>query len=158
MVAGKSLRLLKDKANNKSDKLLFKWLRGDATALGDFGNPAASSEYQLCVRDKPSGVDRVFLSVAIPSGAGWNAKTGGFKFKDSSAASDGAHIALLKEGVAGKAKIIVKAKGTALPMGDLGDLELPLTVQLSNGSACWEATFEHNLLANDGQVFKAKAE
>jgi len=158
VVSGKSLLLLKDKAVNRGDKMLFKWLRGDATTLADFGDPTSTTGYQLCLRDKPSGLDRVFMSVAIPSGAAWETKNGGFKYKDSSAASDGAQVSLLKEGEAGRAKIIVKAKGAALPMGDLNDLSLPLTVQLSNGSVCWEATFENNLLVNDAQLLKAKSE
>ena len=156
--AGKGLLLLKDKASDNSDKLIWKLLKGEETLLADFDNPPGGTDYQLCVYDKTGGSDTVIMSLDIPGGGNWSAKSKGFKYKDKQAASDGVKIVLLKEGVAGKAKIIVKGKGAGLPMPDLSALDLPLTVQLSNGTECWESTFLSNVLKSDPEFFKAKAE
>ncbi len=156
--AGKGLLLLKDKANDKSDKLIWKWLKGAQTTLGDFANPPSGTDYLLCLYDQTGGVDTVLMSLEIPGGASWSAKGGGFKYTDKSAAADGVKVALLKEGAAGKAKIIVKGKGVALPMTDLSALDLPLLVQLSNGSTCWQSTFQGNVLKSSSELFKARAD
>ncbi len=156
--AGKGLLLLKDKANNKSDKLIWKLLKAEATTLADFANPTSGTEFELCVYDKTGGTDTIIMAMEIPGGPKWDAKPTGFKYKDNSGADDGVKTILLKEGIAGKAKIIAKAKGPELPIADLGALVLPLTVQLRNGTKCWESTFDTNVLRSDADFFKAKPE
>jgi hypothetical protein len=98
------------------------------------------------------------MSLEIPSGADWSTKSFGFKYRDKAAASDGVKVAVLKAGDAGKAKIIVKGKGVHLPMPDLSALDLPVLVQLSNGTTCWESTFDSNVAKNEPDFFKAKSE
>ncbi len=156
--AGKGLLLLKDKATDKSDKLIWKLLKGEETTLGDFGNPVATTDYLLCVYDQTGAQDTIIMSLEIPSGADWQSKTTGFKYKDKSTTPDGVKVIVAKAGDAGKAKIIVKGKGVNLPMTDLTALDLPLTVQLSNGTQCWESSFQSNVLKSDPENFKAKAE
>ena len=160
-VAGKGLLLLKDGTPSSKDKLIWKWLKGEATQASlDFGDPTAATDYLLCIYDKPSGMDRAILSDDIPAGSGWQSFGAGFKFKDKSKSPSPAGIAvvLLKEGEAGKAKIIVKGRGANLGMPDLTDLHPPLTVQLSQGATCWQATFGSNVLKSDARQFKAKAD
>jgi len=41
---------------------------------------------------------------------------------------------------------------------DLTALDLPVTVQMTNGMTCWEATYQSNVILNDPDRFKAKAE
>ncbi len=157
-VAGKGLLLLKDKDSDKSDKLVWKWIKGAATAVGDFGTPTVATDYLLCVYDKTGGEDTVLISMDIPSGADWDGKATGFKYNDKTASSDGVKNAILKAGAEGKAKIIVKGKGVSLPMPDLSALDLPLTVQLSNGTTCWESVYDGNVSKNEPDFFKAKPE
>ncbi len=156
--AGKGLLLLKDKASDTSDKLVWKWIKGAETTIPDFANPVSGTDFLLCVYDKTGGQDTVLMSMDIPGGAGWTAKTTGYKYKDKSAASDGIKNAILKAGAAGKAKIIVKGKGEGLPMPDLSALDLPITVQLSNGTKCWESVYDTNVSKNEPDFFKAKPE
>jgi len=156
--AGKGLLLLKDSAEDSGDKLIWKWLKGQATDLADFGTPA-TEDYSLCVYDQSGGGDSVVMSLLIPAGSNrWSAKPTGHKYVDKFLGHDGAKVILLKEGSDGKAKIIVKGKGGNLPMPALGSLVPPLTVQLSNDSTCWESSFGSTILSNEPGLFKAKAD
>ncbi len=156
--ARKGLLLLKDKSPDNGDKLVWKLLKGEATTLADFADPSASTEFELCVYDKTGGTDTVIMAMKIPGGPKWEAKTTGFKYKDKNGQDGGVKTMLLKEGGAGKAKIIAKAKGPNLPTADLSAIVLPLTVQLSNGTKCWESIFDTNVLRSEADFFKAKSE
>ncbi len=158
LLAGKGLLLLKDRTANQKDQLVWKFLKGDATSLGDFGDPTLATDYLVCVYDKTGGEDTLLMSMDIPSGGGWQTKTSGYKYKQKLGAPDGVRNVLLKTGTAGRSKIIVKGKGIYLPMTDLASLAFPLSVQLSNGSQCWEATFGGNVSKNTAEFFKAKAD
>jgi hypothetical protein len=89
--------------------------------------------------------------------------TAGFKYKDASGtgAPGGAQKALLKSGAAGKSKVLVKGKGTALPDTLVPALPLPVKAQLVNdeSSVCYEAVYNApQVLKNDAKQFKAKQE
>jgi len=155
---GKGLLLLKDKANDKRDKVIWKWLKGEETVPADFADPDQGTDYLLCVYDQSGGDDNVVMSLQIPGGAAWQAKSSGFKYRDKSTLPDGVKIVVLKQGDEGKAKIVLKGKGALLPMPDLGALVPPLTVQLGNGSTCWESTFGTEIQKNEPDFFKAKAD
>jgi len=155
--AGKSLLLLKNNTTDDSkDKLVWKWLKGAATALGEFGDPTSTNNYNLCLYAGTSSA-----SVKIPAGASWQtAGVTGYKFKDPSGTPDGAQKGLLKSGAAGKAKSLVKGKGANLPDSLVPMLPLPVTVQLisDENSACFEAVYIlGNVKKNDAKQFKAKA-
>ena len=151
--AGKSLLLLKNDSDDARDKLAWKWLKGAATVIGDLGNPASTTNYTLCV-----SAGTAAASIALPSGPGWQAVgTTGFRFKDSS----GTPKALLKSGSGGKAKALVKGKGTNLPDTLVPMLPLPVTVQLVNdkNSTCFGAVYDSgDVKKNDAKQFKAKAQ
>lgn len=154
----KGLLLLKDKFGGRKDKLIWKLLQGEATSTADFGNPPAGTDHLLCVYDRTGGDDTVVMSMLIPGGSAWQAKSNGFKYNDKNAAASGVRAALFKAGVDGKAKIIIKGKGLALPMTELDELDPPLTVQLGNDTTCWEATFDNNVLTSNPELFKAKSD
>jgi hypothetical protein len=74
---------------------------------------------------------------------------------------DGAQKALLKTGDAGRAKALVKAKGTNVPDTLAPELPLPVTTQLINdeNGTCFEAVFGMpHVIKNDLRQFKAKAQ
>jgi cysteine-rich repeat protein len=152
-VPGRALVDLRDEASDRSDALLWRWLRG-TTTKDMFGDPTASTAYALCVHD---AVDGNLMSLVVPPGPRWRATAGGFSYTDGSLVSDGVRRIVLKEG-SGGARIIVRGKGPGLDMTDLTDLDLPLTVQLTNGSACWEASYQSNLILTGPDRFKAKAD
>ena len=97
----------------------------------------------------------------IRRSAKWTASgTTGFRYSDSTAAGDGVFKALLKGGSAGKAKALVKAKGSGLPDGLLPVPALPIVIQLANSDtdACFATSFDTaNVTKNTGSQFKAKA-
>ena len=157
--AQKSLLLLKQKGGTK-DKLVWKWTKGQATALGDLADPTASASYALCIY--AGTANALIADAAIPSGSGWStAGSKGYRFSSLTGTPDGVQKTILKSGANGKAKALVKGKGANLPDPALGNLPLPVTAQLVNGQTgvCLEGVFEAgDVLKNDSAQFKAKAQ
>jgi len=161
--SGKALIILKDMEPNTKDRLIWKWLKGQATTKAEFGDPLTTDTYALCIYDG-SGL---ILSAAAPAGglcarskACWAEQRSGYRYKDADLTPDGLLVVKLKEGLTdGKAKIIVKGKGANLGMPSLPDLTLPLTVQLQGShDECWEAKyFEVGAIKDQPDLFKAKA-
>jgi len=157
--AGKSMLLLQEEtADHSKDKLLWKWIKGQAIDIGELGDPTAATSYAFCVFD---GANKLIDQVELPAGDSLWSATGstGFKYSDASLAHDGAKSALVKSGGAGKAKSVLKGAGVNLPRPPLGmsTLTLPLTTQLINGSACLQATFDtSSVVKNTSDQFKAK--
>jgi hypothetical protein len=162
-VGGKAAVALIDQTLDQKDQLQWKWLNGAATTASEFGNPTATTAYDLCLYDG-SGLR---ASIAVPAGtfcAGkpcWAAKPTGFTYKDKTLAAGGLAQIALKAGIAGKAKIQVKGKGVNLPMPALATLTSPLTVELKAAAAatCWSARYAFPpAVKNDGVQFKDKAD
>jgi hypothetical protein len=150
--APKNRLLLKNDPNDKADKMVWKWLKGNETLL-NFGNPlgdpAGITEYQLCIYDSGGFV----LGGLTPAARGWvPIGSAGLKYKDGLAKM------ILKAGTVGKAKIIAKAKGHDVDMPASLGITPPVTVQLLNAQngQCWESVFSSPPIQNDGSQFKAK--
>lgn len=145
------------------ERLTWKWLRGSQTDPEDFGDPASgSTAYALCVYSGTA--NQLVMEVEVPpqgtcdGGPCWEQTGTGFKYKDTALANDGTKVILLKAGAAGKAKTIVKGKGSQLPVPTISSsgLPLPLTVQLQNQQPdCWSTTFPSATINNATQL-KAK--
>jgi hypothetical protein len=158
--AERSSLLLTDKSDDARDKLIWKWTKGQATDLADFGDPRASADYVLCLY---AGTTQALLTggaLAVPADATHWApvRDKGFAFSDPSAPA-GAQKVILKSSPTDRAKLIVKGKGTALgdPVIPIAPSELPLVVQLMNSETpvCWQSTFA--VADNRPGKFKAKA-
>jgi len=137
--------LIKDKGNDNGDLVVWKWIKGEETVLADFGDPENTQEYTLCVFD--NGTTK--LEATIPAGGTCGTApcwkpigTNGFKYINRARTPDGILKVLLKTGADGKAKVIVKGKGTDLPLGvGVLPMQLPVDVQLqATGGACWGTT------------------
>ncbi|MFN8544276.1 MAG: hypothetical protein U0807_08715 [Candidatus Binatia bacterium] len=160
---GKAKLQFKDKPNDKSDSMLWKWLRGEATTLGNLGDPLATTSYTLCVYDESSAHPALVFETNLPAAgtcAGnpcWTSTGVGYTYRDKDATPDGATGGLFKSGAAGDAKAQVKGKGINLNMPSL-PLPLPLRAQArSSGGTCFDTTFTSaGVQKNDGQQFKAK--
>lgn len=152
-VPGRALVQLTDKSPDEQDALVWRWIRG-TTLKPAFGLPTASTAYMLCVYDAADGS---LMTHLVPPGPAWRDTPNGFVYTDSSLSADGIRRIVLKGGT-GNAKILVKGKGAGLEMTDLTELDLPLTVQLTNGSTCWEATYQSNVILSEPDRFKAKAD
>ncbi len=157
--AGAARILVKDAAANAADRLQWKWLQGAATAPSDFGAPAASTSYALCVYD---GAARLVASLGAPA-AGvchgkpcWRATSKGFRYDDKDRTPDGIQRVDLKSGPAGKAQATVRAQGIHFTPPSLPISSLPVTVQLrSSAGRCWQSTHS-NVLVDSSTQFKAK--
>ena len=122
--------------------LIWKWIKGSATSKADFGSPLTATSYQLCVYN---GTPSLILSALAPAGgfcdpsnptkACWSEKTTGYNYKDKEFTPKGIQKLILREGlVPGKAKIILKGKGTLLDDPAIPLATSAVTVQLSAGS------------------------
>jgi hypothetical protein len=146
LAAGKSLLLLKDKADDAKDKLIWKWIKGAATALPDFGAPNAGSDYALCVYAGPGEALIAGGEAVLPAGSAWTAAgSAGWKYDAASGLPNGIAKAVLKSGDPGKSKALVKGKGADLPDPTLPILpgDFPVVVQLLNDETplCLESSF-----------------
>ncbi len=157
----KSLLLWKDKDDNAKDKLVWKWIKGQATNQPEYGDPTDSTDYALCIYAGTTAAYVVGVNVPA-SGTLWSALSDkGYKYKDGAGANDGVQTALVKGSDQPKSKALVKGKGAGLPDPTLGDLPAPITAQLINSttSVCWESQFDDgDILNNTADMLKAKAQ
>ena len=158
-VAGKSMLIVKNKSFNDKDKLIWKWLKGAATTTAEFADPTATADYALCIYGgtATSLVAQIHIP---PSSTKWQPiSTKGFKYKDVTLAADGTQKVILKSGVAGKSKALLKGRGANLPDPlDVGPLGTPVTAQLLNyqSGVCWEGNFT-TAKKNTTAIYKAKS-
>jgi len=157
-VARKASLILKDRFPNVRDALAWKWLKGTATTIADFGNPTTATDYELCVFDESGDSPSLALHADIPAGPGWSVTSRGFKYKDPDAVHDGVSGLVLKDGTDGSASITFKGKGVGLSMSTLPlHQDSTVIVQLLNANTCWEADYSTSTL-NEFNQFKAKSD
>jgi hypothetical protein len=164
VVPGKSTLQVTDKTPDIKDRLHWKWQKGAATAVADFGDPTTTTGYALCLYD---GNDTRIASATIPAGGTcnvksprpcWRASRSGFRYVDRDLTPSGVQQLTLRAGVSGKGQIGVKGRGLVLETPDLPISTLPIRVQLVNGlGECWEATYATTLRNQDDRL-KAKSD
>lgn len=148
-----------EQVGGSEDRLAWKWMRGDATVLGDFGDPTTTTDYEFCMY---AGSHSTLISSAtVPADeARWKALgKRGFLFVDHGATADGIERILLKHGKAGRSKVIVVGKGDGLPDPTL-PTQLPLRVQLVNTdtNTCFEDSYDGtDLLETDSNHMYVRA-
>ena len=161
-LSGKSLLKIKDRMPDSKDLIIWKWLKGAATTVGEFGDPTATDSYTLCLYD-----NNVFVtSFTAPAGGMcgtapcWSGDGDSFTYKDKLRDPQGVQKIALRAGSEGAARILFKGKGDNLPMPNLSSIAGPLEVQLINstGSVCWGATYSMPFQVNDGASFKDKSD
>jgi hypothetical protein len=118
----------------------------------------------MCVYDSTGKVTELALPGGGTCGGSpcWKAiGTSGYKYKDPAVGSDGVLAVIAKGGAAGKSKIILKAKGSSLPVPTLPlDASSGVVAQLFRDDVavpCWAAVFP-SALKNDTATFKAKVQ
>jgi hypothetical protein len=161
----KSFLLLKNKTPDKKDALVWKWIKGAATTIGDFGTPLTSTDYTICVFDQSANPQPLLMSTAPAGGTCsgkpcWKSTKSGFKYRDSKLLDpDGVSTIVLKAGAASSSKVLVRGKGANLGMPGL-PLTTPVVVQLKKSddpSVCWEAQYS-NPNKNFSEQFKSFAD
>jgi Trypsin/Bacterial pre-peptidase C-terminal domain len=154
--ARKSTASLKNNLLNSKDALRWNWSRGTAT-VGDFADPTASTSYEMCIFDRSGGVPALVYDQRVAAGSGWSASATGFRYRDTAGSAGGITSVKLRAGT-GNAKVQVKGKGADLSMPSLPfDQDTAVTVQVTNGAQCWEATFSSNS-KNQSDYFKASSD
>ncbi len=153
---------LRDRSPDAKDTLQWKWGKGAATTTADFGDPTATTRYDLCIYD---GTAVVVAGAAIPAGglcAGrlcWTATSTGFRYRQKALLPHGVSALDLRAGVDGKARVGVKGKGDPLAMPALPLTSLPLTVQLANDAGvCWSASYATDVRRNQSGSFDAASD
>jgi cysteine-rich repeat protein len=163
VVTGKGGLQLSNRTPDDKDRLQWKYLRGALTAKADFGSPTTTTDYRLCIYDETGGSPHLVASLAAPAGGDcsgrvcWRETSTGFKYLDKALTPDGIASILLKEGrVAGSTRILVKGRGSALPMPALPlDQDEDVLVQLkSSAGPCWEARYSAPAQKNRSDQFK----
>ena len=128
--------------NAKHRSMSWKWQKGQATTLADFGDPVHTDAYTLCMYEGPEGTPGTFFQATVPPGTGWQLTgTNGFKYTDKLGTAAGVTGISLKAGTAGKASIKVMGKGSQLQLLPSVKLTLPVTVQLRGHGECWGAEY-----------------
>lgn len=128
--------------NDNADKVIFVW-KGGPALVSNMGDPTQDTDYELCVYDD----DGVQMAMTVPAGAGWStlgspSDPKGYKYKDSSATSDGAKLVLVKGSNLDKGKAKFVGKGGNLPDDATMPFQFPVTAQLyASDGMCWEAQF-----------------
>lgn len=155
VVAGASSLSIRDEADDSRDRLKWKLAKGDATSAEDFGNPAQAHPLGVCLYDAADAL--VFHGRILPGGdcgtkpcwrpLGKPPGSKGYKLARKDGTPDGIQKVVLKPGVAGKTKILVKGGKEGLSGSPTGfsplPLALPARIQLQQPRGpCWEATFD----------------
>ncbi len=152
----KAQLLLKDKADDTKDLLVWKWLKGNL-AYGDIGAPGSVTGFTACIYSNGALVS--FGSV--PAVGPWTANTTSFKYKDKTGASSGfTQLQLKSNPTPGKGKIILKGKGLNLAMPSTAGLASPVRVELhrTDSTICWAANYSAPFIKQDAEQFKDKAD
>jgi len=146
-------------------KASFSWQKGSLD-IAELGAPTEDTAYALCVYEAGNAP---VAQLSVPGGGlcggndCWKAigrpgQAAGFRFEDSTGASDGVRRIQLKAHAAGKAKLSLQARGKTTPPAVLGDgLSAPVTAQLvSSEGACWGAVFDaDDVKRSDAERLKA---
>jgi cysteine-rich repeat protein len=156
----KSQLAIKNKTPDTKDQTQWKWSKGAITPKADFGDPTATTTYQLCIYADGA----LFSEASVPAGGMcgtkfcWKANAKGFQYKNKLGTPEGVTQLALKEGlVAGKAQIQVKGKGDNLDLPAVLSITQPVVVQLKNSNnVCWETIHCAPASKNDGVQFKDK--
>ncbi len=158
----KSLLLIKDAADDAKDKLVWRWNRGADLDIGDLAG--VPDGVTLCAYDESAAEPALLFRAHVPASPPWKTRATGFAYKAPSGGADGVTAAQVRAGTGGKARALVKGKGSALAGRPFGlpapALPLPLRVQLhGSGGLCLETRHDSaGVLKNDPArgVFKSR--
>jgi len=163
-IAGRTtMKYLTNAGDIGRNRLLWKWIYGDATTLAEFGDPRLTTPYAVCIYGSQGGVPQLVSSANLPAGGQcgtdscWEKLSErGYRYKDQAGDNDGIQKLTLTSGEYGKAKILVKGRGWQLQLPTFPLAQDPtVTVQVvSGGGLCWDASYTAPADSNDSRGFK----
>jgi uncharacterized delta-60 repeat protein len=162
----KSLLHLTTSTDPKKQALQWKYRYGAATTVAELGDPTATTDFDACLFHHPYASPWTLeWSAAIPAGGSckgkpcWKPKGSGFMYRDPTHGPDGIERLALRAGVAGKAAIDLKAKGTTLaaPNPPPSSSLTPLVLQLQRrDGGCWQSTLQDSRTSGNANIQKRK--
>ena len=164
--SNRAIIIINDKSNDNADNLTWRWIRGEATTLADFGDPLTDTDYELCIFDETGDVPSLVFSAEAPAGGTcrnndcWRATgSNGFRYQDLDRTPDGINTIVLRRGDEGKALVSVVGRGPNLTLPTLPmSQDSTVTAQLRNSNGvCWEEEYSTALRNTDTQ-FRAKGD
>ena len=156
---------MRDRTPDANDRLTWKWLDGQATSLADFGDPLASTSYQLCVYD---GAGNTVARASAPPGGMcdgrpcWRVRGTKVVYKSPERNPGGGRRSTvrltLRAGGDGKARIMAQGRGVHLDIDPL-PWSQPVTVQLKTSEGtCWEAAYSVPARRDEAGRFQDKSD
>jgi CSLREA domain-containing protein len=171
-VAGASRLTLKPELGRTPDLVKWRWARGQETASDDFGDPAATDDYQLCIFETTGSASQLMQGTAFPAGGtcgdgpcwtplGTPPGERGFRYENRDPLLGFAGSLLLRPGAEGRAQITARTR-TGGPSGTglffRLDADPPVKVQLQReDGTCWEAVYTTPLVSTDTR-FRARSD
>jgi glucose/arabinose dehydrogenase len=154
---------VREHPNPTRSRLAWRWPRGMATAVEDFGTPTVDTEYAFCAYD--SG-DNLIMENQVGAGGTcgtnpcWVQTAAGFRYRDRGGAQDGIRTITLRSGDDdGEPRIVVRGRGVGLDMPPGFPIAQPVRAQLVNSAGfCWEATYSDPPLDNGNGQFRDRAD
>jgi hypothetical protein len=154
---GKSLLTLRDRDDDAKDQLIWTWTKGEATAVSDFGDPQAATDYRFCLYDAAQPLIQLRLApggICARDKPCWKTDKSPYRYADSAGSASGITKLQMKAAEAGKASVQLRGKGVNLPDVTL-PLTTPLTAQLVNANGtCWSATYAGPASKSEPDFFK----
>lgn len=153
-----------DASTPADDALTWHWRRGAGSPLREL---AQSTVYALCVYDESTSPPTTLISapaqrVECPDSACWTSRRNGFSYRNPNGDNNGLTRIDLYARADGRAKIVVRGKGSFLNP-PTAPLLPPLRVQLqaidlgTNLQTCFEAAYTTpGVRTNDNGVFRAR--
>jgi cysteine-rich repeat protein len=144
------------------NQVQFKWGKGPAVPVTDFGDPSGGELLELCVYDQTAPNTYALVLSGSPSvsgGGAWTESSTGWKFKSTTGVPDGIRSVTLKGGtIPMQGRVQVKAmRGPSFgPLPLPGDPGVTAQFRTSLGT-CWGATFSMPTV-NTATEFKAKSD
>ncbi len=146
-----------------ADKLVWRWPRGEATDLDEFGDPLTNDAVALCIYDASVSAQPIATAISPAQGPCrkgtlcWTRLSGPvLRYFDGDEANDGLQQIYLRAGGPGRTRIGVRGKGPKLTLPS-PPLTTPVTVQLqSSAGACFTATYQSAVTTNGAGEFKAR--
>jgi hypothetical protein len=165
-VAGKSEILFVNAPRAAHDLLHWVWRKGAATSKTDFGSPATTTSYVICVYQRVNAAASLISSTIVPPAGScgghpcWKSTRHGFTFASRNRFPGGKLAVALHEGGNGAATITFHAQGSTVAMPALPmPSDAAVVVQITNGlGVCWESDHAAPALKNDEKRFHDRSD
>jgi hypothetical protein len=164
-LAASASRLWVDVTRPESPRLLWKWAKGQATSMAEFGSPETVDDYGMCIYEAATsaphriGSARLMAGENCPAPPCWHRGVTALRYRSSMGLPFTS--VRMRSGTDGRASIKMTARSIPVLLdfsGLTGPAATPILVQLqSENGSCWEATYS-SPTRNDGVKLNARSD